>query len=86
MFSLGVCRVHSKLLEVAEMRCHRASHGLEFMVWKVALTRCLFDDIGNLVVVDMADVREKVMLNLVVKSARKPVHDSVARSKIRGRV
>jgi hypothetical protein len=80
------CGFHSKVSQVFEVSHDGASHRFEFMVWQVAFGGGLLDDIGNFSVMDMADVREQMVLDLMVQSAGKPVDDFVFRRKVGRRI
>ena len=51
---------------------NRFSYSLVLVVWQIEFRRCLPNNPGNLLIMHVTDVREEVMLNLMVKPSGQP--------------
>ena len=52
--------------------------GPVLVIWQLTFSCSLANDLRDLAVMDMADIRENMVLHLMVESPGKPVHDLVS--------
>ena len=79
-------RVLAKCVELFEMIDKSTDHGLVFIVRKIEFLSCVSDDIRDLLIMDMRNVRENMMLYLMVQASREEIHKFVVNGKVRSRI